>query len=134
MKIAVVGLGYVGIANAILLAQYNEVVGMDVSKEKVDLLNRRVCPIDDEYASEFLSNENLALTATTDLSAAVCNADFVIVCAPTNYDEELMTRVIFSIPVAYRQRLDPWMNHGPDFIKKETKFARMTETLLLKYL
>ena len=87
MKIVVVGLGYVGIANAIVLSQYNEVVGVDVSKEKVELINRGISPIEDEYASEFLSSGNLSFTATTDLSGAINKANFVIICAPTNYDE-----------------------------------------------
>ena len=87
MKISVVGLGYVGVANAILLSQYNEVVGVDISQKKVDLINRGLSPIEDDYASKFLSSGNLSLTATTDLSVAVNKADFVVICAPTNYDE-----------------------------------------------
>lgn len=87
-KIAVVGLGYVGLSNAILLAQHNEVVGIDVSQTRVDALNAKTSYFSDDFISDYLINKNLNLRATTDLDNSIVNADFVIVSTPTNYDEK----------------------------------------------
>ena len=87
LKIVVVGLGYVGLSNAILLAQKNEVVGVDVSHERVALLNENISPFLDTDISELLSSETLNFKATTDLKDAISNANFVIIATPTNYDE-----------------------------------------------
>ena len=88
MKIAVIGLGYVGLSNAVLLAQHNEVVGVDVLQESVDMLNARKSSIVDKELSEFLKTKKLNLSATTDISPAVVGADYVIISPPTNYDEK----------------------------------------------
>jgi UDPglucose 6-dehydrogenase len=88
MKIVVVGLGYVGLSNAVLLAQNTEVIGVDVLQERVDTLNARRSPIIDSELSEYLAKKDLNLTATTDLKKAVVGADYVIVSTPTNYDEK----------------------------------------------
>ena len=82
----VVGLGYVGMSNAVLLAQHNEVIGVDISQERVDALNARRVPIVDTELSVYLAEKELNLLATTDLKAAVAEADYVIVSTPTNYD------------------------------------------------
>ena len=87
MKIVVVGLGYVGLSNAVLLAQHNEVVGVDISQERVDALNARKSHIIDAELSAYLAERNLNLSASTDLQASVNGADYVIVSTPTNYDE-----------------------------------------------
>ena len=87
MKIVVVGLGYVGISNAVLLAQNNEVIGVDISQERVDTLNARESPIIDVELSEYLANKDLNLSASIDLKASLSDADYVIVSTPTNYDE-----------------------------------------------
>ena len=87
-KIVIVGLGYVGLSNAVLLAQHNEVIGVDISQERVDALNARQSPITDTELSEYLAEKDLNLTASTDLSASVKNADYVIVATQTNYDEK----------------------------------------------
>ena len=87
-KIAIVGTGYVGISNGILLSQHNEVVALDVVKEKVDMLNAKVSPIEDKEISEYLSSKNLNFKATLDKKEAYENANFVIVATPTNYDEK----------------------------------------------
>ena len=87
MKVVVVGLGYVGLSNAVLLAQHNEVAGVDISQERVDALNARKSPIIDAELSEYLTEKDLNLSASTDLKASLTGADYVIVSTPTNYDE-----------------------------------------------
>ncbi|MCJ1960826.1 nucleotide sugar dehydrogenase [Novosphingobium mangrovi (ex Hu et al. 2023)] len=86
MKIAVFGLGYVGLANAVLLAQHNEVVAVDITEERVALLNARKSPIIDSELEEFLASRALNLTATLDAEEALKDAAYVIVATPTNYD------------------------------------------------
>ena len=88
MKIVVVGLGYVGLSNAVLLAQHNEVVGVDISPERVEALNARKSPFVDAELSQFLAKKDLTLTASTDLAESVGGAEYVIVSTPTNYDEQ----------------------------------------------
>lgn len=88
MKIAVAGTGYVGLSNAILLAQHNKVKTVDIIQEKVDLINSKKSPIVDKEISEYLSTKDLNLTATTDAMNAYRDADFIIISTPTNYDEE----------------------------------------------
>lgn len=87
MKIVVVGLGYVGLSNAVLLAQHNEVIGVDISQERVDALNSRKSPIIDAELSEYLSEKDLNLSASCNLKASLTNADFVIISTPTSYNE-----------------------------------------------
>lgn len=86
-NIAVAGTGYVGLSIATLLAQHNSVTAVDVIPEKVEKLNNRISPIQDEYIEKYLAEKNLDLTATLDGAAAYRNADFVVIAAPTNYDE-----------------------------------------------
>ena len=86
MKIAVAGTGYVGLSIATLLAQHHEVVAVDVIPEKVDLINRRQSPIQDEYIEKYLAEKPLHLKATLDGAAAYRDAEFVVIAAPTNYD------------------------------------------------
>ena len=88
MKIAVAGTGYVGLSMATLLAQHNEVMAVDVVAEKVDMINRRVSPIQDEYIEKFFAEKELNLTATLDAEVAYKDAEFVIIAAPTNYDSQ----------------------------------------------
>ena len=88
MKIVVVGLGYVGLANAVLLAQHNTVVGVDLSQDRVDAINVRTSPIIDAELSEYLAEKELDLCASTDLRTSVVGANYVIVATPTNYDEK----------------------------------------------
>ena len=86
MKIAVVGTGYVGLSNAMLLAQHNEVIAVDIVPEKIDLLNAKQSPIEDEDIEDFLSHKNLNFSATLDTATAYEGADFIIVATPTDYD------------------------------------------------
>lgn len=88
MKIAVAGTGYVGLSNAILLSQHNEVFATDIIQAKVDLINSKKSPIVDKEIEEYLANKKLNLTATTDAKLAYNNADFIIISTPTNYDPE----------------------------------------------
>ena len=88
MKIAVAGTGYVGLSIATLLSQHHEVMAVDIIPEKVDLINHRKSPIQDEYIEKYLAEKNLNLTATLDAEAAYKDADFVVIAAPTNYDSK----------------------------------------------
>ena len=88
MKIAVAGTGYVGLSMATLLAQHNEVMAVDIVPEKVDMINRRVSPIQDDYIEKYFAEKELNLVATLDAEAAYKDADFVIIAAPTNYDSQ----------------------------------------------
>ena len=146
MKIAVAGIGYVGLSNAVLLAQHNEVVAVDISPKRVDMLNARRAPIVDDKLQNFLTNKRLNLTATTDSAAAFTHADIVIVATPTNYDAQSnyfdtssveavirdvlavnsrATIVIKStIPVGYTANLNAQMNttqviFSPEFLRED---------------
>lgn len=88
MKIAVIGTGYVGLSNAILLAQNNEVVAVDIIPEKVRLINQKISPIADKEIREYLAERKLNLTATTDYTLALEGAEYVIIATPTNYDSQ----------------------------------------------
>ena len=88
MKIAVAGTGYVGLSNAVLLAQYNNVVAVDIIQSKVDTINDKKSPIVDKEIEDFLKNKNLNLLATTDAESAYKDADFIIIATPTNYDPQ----------------------------------------------
>lgn len=88
MNIAVAGTGYVGLSIATLLAQHNHVIAVDVIPEKVDLINKKQSPIQDDYIEKYLAEKKLDLTATLDGEAAYSDADFVVIAAPTNYDPQ----------------------------------------------
>ena len=88
MNITVVGTGYVGLANAILLSQKNEVIALDVNKEKVEKINNKQSPIADKEIEDFLLNKKLNLIATTDKKVAYKNPDYTIIATPTDYDTE----------------------------------------------
>ena len=88
MKIAIAGTGYVGLSNAVLLAQNNEVIAVDIIQEKVDMINNKVSPIVDKEIQDYLSNKELNLVATTDAYKAYKDSEFVIISTPTNYDPE----------------------------------------------
>lgn len=88
MKITIAGTGYVGLSNAVLLAQHNEVIALDIIQEKVDMINDRKSPITDKEIEEYLATKQLNLTATTDNYKAFKDAEYVIISTPTNYDPE----------------------------------------------
>lgn len=105
MKIAVAGLGYVGLSNAILLAQHNDVVAMDVSQARVDMVNDRRSPIVDAECSDYLATRPLRLTATTDPGMAYRGADFVIIATPTDYDPQTNRFNTSTVETVIRQVL-----------------------------
>lgn len=110
MKIAVVGLGYVGLSNAVLLAQHWPVVALDIVKDRVDAVNARKSPIEDDDISRFFAERELDLTATTDPAEALAGADYVIVATPTNYDAKTNgfdTKSVETVIESARQ-------HAPD--------------------
>ena len=88
LKIAVAGTGYVGLSIATLLAQHHQVIAVDIISEKVELINKKQSPIQDDYIEKYLAEKELDLTATLDAEAAYSGADFVVIAAPTNYDSK----------------------------------------------
>lgn len=88
LKIAVAGTGYVGLSIATLLAQHHKVMAVDIIPEKVELINRRKSPIQDDYIEKYLAEKSLDLTATLDAEEAYTDADFVVIAVPTNYDSK----------------------------------------------
>lgn len=149
MKIAVAGTGYVGLSLAVLLAQNNHVTAVDIVPEKVEKINHRISPIQDEYIEKYLSEKELNLTATTNGASAYEDADFVIVAAPTNYDpaknffdteavESVIELVLSSsdkalmvikstIPVGYTESLNK--KYGTDRILFSPEFLRESKAL-----
>lgn len=91
MKIAIVGIGYVGLSLAVLLSQQNQVIALDVLSEKVDMVNNRISPICDEYIEKYFREKDLDLEATLDPYKAFMGAEFIIICTPTNYREDKQT-------------------------------------------
>ena len=88
MKIAIAGTGYVGLSLATLLSQHHKVIAVDIISEKVEMINRRISPIQDKYIEQYFAEKELDLTATMDADAAYRDAEFVIIAAPTNYDSK----------------------------------------------
>ena len=112
LKIAVAGTGYVGLSIAVLLAQHHTVTAVDILPEKVELINRRKSPIQDEYIERYLAKKELDLTATLDARQAYADADFVVIAAPTNYD----SKKNFFDTSAVEAVIRLVMEHNPDAI------------------
>jgi len=112
MKIAVAGTGYVGLSIATLLAQHNTVVAVDIVPEKVDLINNKKSPIQDDYIEKYLAEKELDLTATLDAESAYKDAEFVVIAAPTNYDSQKN----FFDTSAVEKVIELVMQYNPDAI------------------
>ena len=130
-KIAVAGTGYVGLSLAVLLSQHNEVHAVDIIPEKVDLINHRKSPIQDDYIEKYLAEKELNLTATTDGASAYKDAEFVIIAAPTNYD----SRKNFFDTSAVEAVIELVMSVNPNAIMviKSTIPVGYTESVRKKY-
>mgnify|MGYP000364575847 FL=1 len=131
MKIAVAGTGYVGLSIACLLSQHNEVKAVDIIKEKVDLINARKSPIQDDYIEKYLAEKDLNLEATLDAEYAYSDADFVVIAAPTNYD----SKKNFFDTSAVESVIELVLKYNPDAIMviKSTIPVGYTESVRKKY-
>lgn len=131
MKIAIAGTGYVGLSNAILLAQKNEVTAVDIIKEKVDMINNKISPIKDKEIEEYLKNKKLNLKATTNGKEAYKDADYVIISTPTNYDAEKNYFNTKSVDSVIEEVLS--VNNEAVIIIKSTIPVGYTESVRKKY-
>ena len=131
MKIAVAGTGYVGLSMATLLAQHNEVMAVDIMAEKVEKINRRVSPIQDDYIEKYFAEKELNLVATLDAEAAYKDADFVIIAAPTNYDSQKN----FFDTSAVETVIDLVLQYNPNAVMviKSTIPVGYTRSLYVRY-
>ena len=131
LKIAVAGTGYVGLSIATLLAQHHKVVAVDIVLEKVDLINNKKSPIQDEYIEKYLAEKDLDLVATLDAKEAYCDADFVVIAAPTNYD----SKKNFFDTSAVEKVIEIVMEYNPNAIMiiKSTIPVGFTESVRKKY-
>ena len=130
-KIAVAGLGYVGLSNAVLLAQHNQVKALDISEEKVRLINERKSPIVDAELQDYLENKKLDLEAVLDPAAAYQDADYIIVSTPTNYDPKLNSFNTDSVETVVEQALE--LNKEAVIVIKSTVPVGFTAALCRKY-
>lgn len=131
LRIAVAGTGYVGLSLAVLLAQHNQVTAVDIIPEKVDMINKRVSPIQDEYIEKYLAEKELNLTATLDGAAAYREADFVIIAAPTNYDSKLNFFDTSAVETVIELVLE--VNPNAIMVIKSTIPVGYTESVRRKY-
>ncbi len=131
MKIAVIGTGYVGLSNALLLAQKHQVVAVDIDPEKIDLINAGVSPISDPEIEAFIQRDDLFFNATVDFESAVADTDYVIIATPTDYDPEtnyFNTSTVESVIGQVATTL-----HKPTIIIKSTIPVGFTETQRAKF-
>lgn len=131
MRIAVAGIGYVGLSNSVLLSQHNEVIAVDLIQSKVDMINKRISPIVDAEISEYLAHHDLKLKATTDGDSAYRDADYVIISTPTNYDPDKNFFDTSSVEVVIRQVMA--VNPSAIMVIKSTVPVGFTTEVRKKY-
>lgn len=131
MKIAVAGTGYVGLSLAVLLAQHNQVTAVDIIPEKVELINRKRSPVQDEYIEKYMAEKELDITATLDAKTAYSDADYIIIATPTNYD----SRRNFFDTTAVESVIEQVLQYNPDAIMviKSTVPVGYTRSVREKY-
>ena len=129
LKIAVAGTGYVGLSIAMLLSQHHKVTAVDIIPEKVELINNKKSPIQDEYIEKYLAEKELDLTATLDAKEAYSDADFVVIAAPTNYDSKknFLTPVRWKLSLNWllnTTRKPLWLSRAPSRLVIQQVFVR----------
>ncbi len=134
--IAVAGTGYVGLSIATLLSQHHKVMAVDIVKEKVDLINNRKSPIQDNYIEKYLAEKELNLTATLDAKEAYSNADFVVIAAPTNYDSATQHFDTSAVEAVIKLVIyEPTLKNGETFfgsvvVNDLDKFKEMSHAII----
>lgn len=113
LKIAVAGTGYVGLSIATLLSQHHQVTAVDIIPEKVELINNKKSPIQDDYIEKYLAEKDLNLTATLDAKEAYSDADFVVIAAPTNYDSATQHFDTSAVEAVIKLVMDTLQEHMP---------------------